>query len=80
MVESTQIRWFLRRSGRGGWSDRAIVQRRSKVSKLGLKGLSDYHSNETAVEAARWEAGGLNKGPTPMRQQSSRQPDGRPVG
>ncbi len=54
MVESTQIRLFSRRSGGGGWFSRAIAQRRPRVSKLGLKGLSDYHSNDTAVEAARW--------------------------
>ncbi len=52
-VESTQIRWFLRRSGGGDWSGRAVVQWRPRVSKLGLKGLSDYHSNEMAVEADR---------------------------
>jgi hypothetical protein len=54
LVESTQIRWFTSLSG---WS---VAQRRPRVSKLGLKGLSDYHSNETAVKAARWEAGGPN--------------------
>ncbi len=37
---------------------RAVAQR---VSKLGLKGLLDYHSNETEVEAARQGASGLNK-------------------
>ncbi len=62
MVESTQIRWFLRQSGGGGQSVRDIAQQRPKVSKLGLKGLSDYHSNETAVEAVRREASGPNKG------------------
>jgi hypothetical protein len=31
---------------RGGWSSRAVAQRRPRVLKLGLKGLSDYHSNE----------------------------------
>ncbi len=61
LVESTQIRWFLKWSGREGWSGRAITQRRPRVSKLGLKGLSDYHSNETAVEAARRGANGPNK-------------------
>jgi hypothetical protein len=34
----------------------------AEILILGLKGLSDYHSNETAVEAARWEASGPNKG------------------
>ncbi len=37
----------------GGWSGRAIAQWRPRVSKLGLKGLSDYHSNELAAEAAK---------------------------
>jgi hypothetical protein len=37
LVESAQIRWFLRRSGRGGWPSRAIAQRRPRVSKLGLR-------------------------------------------
>jgi hypothetical protein len=32
-----------------------------RVSKLRAKGLSDYHSSETVVEAARWEVSGLNK-------------------
>ncbi len=48
-------------SGGGGWSGRAVAQWRPRVSKLGLKGLSDYHSNETAVEAARRGASGPNK-------------------
>ncbi len=62
MVESTQIRWLSRGSGEGGCSGRTIAQRRPRVSKLGLKGLSFYHSNETAVEAARWEpAGGIKR-------------------
>ncbi len=60
--QSAQIRWFLRRSGRGGWSSRAVAQRRPSVSKLVLKELSDYHSNEIAVEAARWGASGAIKG------------------
>jgi hypothetical protein len=62
LVALTQIRWFSRRSDRGGWSGRAIAQRRTRVSKLGLKKLSEYHSNETAVEAARQEASGPNEG------------------
>jgi hypothetical protein len=45
----------------GGWSGRALAQRRPRVSKLGLKGLSNYQYNKTAVEAARREARGLNK-------------------
>ncbi len=53
------IRW-------GGWSGRAIDQQRPRISKLGLKGLSYYHSNEKAVEAARQEASGLNKRATLM--------------
>ncbi len=61
MVESTQIRWFSRQSGGGGWFGTAVTQRRPRVSKLGLKGLSEYHFNETAVEAARWGASGPNK-------------------
>ncbi len=61
LVKSTQIRWFTRRPGEGGWSGRAIAQQRPRVSKLGLKGLSDYHSNDMAVEAARREASGPNK-------------------
>ncbi len=36
LIESTQIRWFLRRSGRGGWSGRAVAQQRPRISKLGL--------------------------------------------
>jgi hypothetical protein len=46
---------------RGRLVRRAIAQQRPKVSKLGLKGLSDCHSNESAVEAARRGACGLNK-------------------
>jgi hypothetical protein len=61
LVESTQIRWFLRWSGGGGWSGRAVAQRRPRVSKLGLKGLSDYYSNKLAVEAAGRGASGLKK-------------------
>jgi hypothetical protein len=45
----------------GGWFGKAIAQRRPRVSKLGLKGLSNYHSNEIAVETARWGASGPNK-------------------
>jgi hypothetical protein len=47
--------------GGGDWSGRAIAQRMPRVSKLRLKGLSDYHSNEAAVKAARRGASGLNK-------------------
>jgi hypothetical protein len=61
LVKSTQIRWSLRWSGGGGWSGRPVAQQRPRVSKIGLKGLSNYHSNETVVEAARWGASGLNK-------------------
>jgi hypothetical protein len=60
--ESTLIRQFSRRSGRRGCSSGAVVQRRSRVSKLRLKGLSDYHSNERVVKASRREASGPNKG------------------
>jgi hypothetical protein len=45
----------------GGWSGRAEAQRRPRVSKLRDKGLSDYHSRETVVEAARRGASGPNK-------------------
>ncbi len=45
----------------GGWSGRAVAQRRPRVWKLGLEGLSNYHSNETVVEASRWRASGPNK-------------------
>ncbi len=45
----------------GGWSGRAVAQQRPRISKLGLKGASDYYSNEIALEAARREARGLNK-------------------
>jgi hypothetical protein len=45
----------------GGWSCRAVAQQRPRVSKLGLKGASDYYSNEIALQAARLEASGLNK-------------------
>jgi hypothetical protein len=62
LVESTQIRWFLRQSGGGGCSGRVIAEQKPKVSKLGLKGLSDYHSNETTVEPTRRVASGLIKG------------------
>ncbi len=50
---------------RGGWSVRAIAQLRPRVSKLGLKGLSDYYTSEIAVEGARWKASGPNKRATP---------------
>ncbi len=66
LVESTQIRWFSRWSCGGGWSGRVIVERRPRVSKLGLKGLSGYYSNEIAVAAARWEASRPNKRATLM--------------
>jgi hypothetical protein len=49
LIESTQIRWFSRWSGGGGWSGRSEAQRRPRVSKLRAKGLSHYHSNETVV-------------------------------
>ncbi len=63
MVKPTEIRWFSRPSGGGGWSHRAVAQCRPRV----LKGLSDCYSNETAVEAARWEASGPNKRATLTR-------------
>jgi hypothetical protein len=46
----------------GGWSGRAEAQWRPRVSKLRAKGLSDYHSNETVVEAARRGTSGPKKG------------------
>ncbi len=58
---SSPLRWFSRWSGRGGWSGRAVAQQRTRDSKLGLKGLSNYRSNETAVKAARQGASGPNK-------------------
>jgi hypothetical protein len=53
---------FLRRSGGGGWSGRAIAQRGPRFTKSGLKELFDYYSNEIAVEAARQGASGRIKG------------------
>ncbi len=47
---------------RGRLVSRAVAQWRPRVSKLVFKGLSDYHSTETAVKATRWEASGPNKG------------------
>jgi hypothetical protein len=61
LSESTQIRWFLRWSGWEGWSGRAVAQRRPRVSKLGLKGLSNYYSYEITVKAARRGDSGLDK-------------------
>ncbi len=46
----------------GGWSGRAEAQRRPRVSKLRPKGLSDYHSSETVVEAASGGPMGRTKG------------------
>jgi hypothetical protein len=50
-VHSDQL--FLERIRQGRWSGRAVDQQRPGVSKLGLKGLSDYYSNKIAVEVAR---------------------------
>jgi hypothetical protein len=61
LIESTEIRWFSRWSGGGSWSGRAEAQRRPRLSKLRAKRLSDYHSSEAVVEAARRGASGLNK-------------------
>ncbi len=66
MVLSTRIRWFSRQSDGGGWSGRAVAQWRQRVSKLGLKGLSDFQSNKMAVEGARQGASGPNKRATLM--------------
>ncbi len=52
---------ILEMIGRESWSGRAMAERRPRVSKLGLKGLSNYHSNKMAVEAGRPEASGPNK-------------------
>ncbi len=63
LIMRNQMLWqgFLR-SGGGGWYGRAIARWRPRVSKLGLKGLSDYHSNEMAVvAAARQKGSGPNK-------------------
>jgi hypothetical protein len=38
------------------------ISAEAKSLKTRVEGLSNYHSNKTAVEAARWEASGLNKG------------------
>jgi hypothetical protein len=62
LIESTQIRCFMRWSGGGGWSSRTEAQRMPRVSKLRAKGLPDYNSNEKVVEAARQGASGPNKG------------------
>jgi hypothetical protein len=40
-------------------SGRAVAQRRPRISKLGLKRLTNYHSNEIAVEAASGPIKGL---------------------
>jgi hypothetical protein len=45
----------------GSCSGRAEAQRRPRVPKLKAKGLSDYHSSVTVVEAARQGANGPNK-------------------
>jgi hypothetical protein len=55
-VHSDQM--VLEMTCRGDWSRRAIAQRRPRVSKLGLKGPSDSHSNEIVVKVARWGARG----------------------
>jgi hypothetical protein len=59
LIESNQIRRFSKWQVGVGWSGRAVAQQRPRVSKLGLKEPSDYHSNEIAVEAARRGAMGL---------------------
>jgi hypothetical protein len=41
-------------------------QQRPRVSKLKAMGLSDYHSSETVVEAARWGVSGRNERATLM--------------
>jgi hypothetical protein len=57
----------------GRLTSTAIAQQSSRVSKLGLKGLSDYHSNEIAVEAARRGASGPNKRATLMKHLLNRE-------
>jgi hypothetical protein len=58
-VHSDQM--VLKMIRRGGWSSRAIGQWRLRVSKLGLKRLSEYYSNEIAVEAAGRGGSGPNE-------------------
>ncbi len=36
-----------------GEAGRGVAQQRPRISKLGLKGPYDYHSNEIVVKAAR---------------------------
>jgi hypothetical protein len=59
-IESTQIWSFLRRSGRGYWSRRAVALWRPRLTKIVFKGLSNY-SYDMAVKAARREASEVNK-------------------
>jgi hypothetical protein len=47
------------RLGRLVWYNYSLAE--AKSLKIGLKGLSGYHSNEMAGEAARQGASGLNK-------------------
>jgi hypothetical protein len=56
----------LKMMGRGGWSSRVEAHWRPRVSKLRAKGLSDYHSSEAVVAAARWGDSGPNKRATLM--------------
>jgi hypothetical protein len=58
-VHSDQMVLKMIRGGRLARQSRRSAQL-SSVSKLGLKGLSDYQSNETVVKAARQEASGLS--------------------
>ncbi len=64
LIEPTQIRWFSRWSGGGGWSGRAEAPWRPRISKLRTKGLFDYHSSKTVAKAARRRASGPNKSGT----------------
>jgi hypothetical protein len=52
---------FLKMIRQGRLVRRAEAQQRPRVSKLRAKGLYNYHSSETEVEAARQGASGPNK-------------------
>jgi hypothetical protein len=48
--------------GEAGPVELKLSERRPRVSKLRAKELSDYHSSETVVDAARWGPVGQIKG------------------
>jgi hypothetical protein len=56
------VEYFKVKNHGGGWFGRAEAQWRPRVSKLRAKGLSDYQSTDTVVEAARLGASEQNKG------------------